>query len=595
MRTGARKSWFPVSLLVFLCLLPGVLGAEEPEEAPQGNWFERTTQRYLGADVPDDQDLEGQARELIDVYRAHQGKTIEVVIVSQVVNFSQGLDKDQKFSQRALSALTKPFQDYTHEWVIRDYLLFDRGDQVIPYDLADTERMLRELPFITDVRIHVLPLQGESGGVAVVVETQDRWPFGVSAIVHDQTRWEARLYTESLSGTGTHLSGTLLRKDGAPEKDWGYRFLLGKRNMLGAFLDGEMVVEDNYKKERRGLVLSRPLIHPGLHVIGSAGYEYVDNRENDGVPQVYNRADAWAGFVQRLYDHRTYTGSRRRVLIPALGWYAQDHKDRPVVTPDTNRSYHNRESLLVGLTYEQARSYKTSFFFQEGEVEDITAGFVAKISTGPEWREFDTRTALFFDTAAMWIRESGNMLNLGFSLGGYFKDDQFVDGILDLSTRYYTRLLGGTRYRTRLYLGLDYTVGIGRHPYDQLSLGDEAGLKGLDNNLVQGNQRFVMQGMARVFTPLDLLGFRMSFLLYGSGGVIGDVDAASLWQEKIYTSLGLGVRFRNPGLVLPTVQVVVYMVQKVDDQGLAFSVKIGSVGHPELKYPSSRPGTVAYR
>ncbi len=64
----------------------------------------------------------------------------------------------------------------TNEIIIRKNLLFHEGDTISPLNLSDNERYLRELPFIDDARILVVPVSGSEADIIVV--TKDIYSLG---------------------------------------------------------------------------------------------------------------------------------------------------------------------------------------------------------------------------------------------------------------------------------------------------------------------------------------------------------------------------------------------------------------------------------
>lgn len=582
-------------LLVLLVLLQSsaILAADEvlPQNSPS-NWLEETLHRFFANSELSSDNIEGEGLELVGPYVEFEGKTIDVVIVRQVKNFEDGWDADRMDAERIIHSFASRFQDYTRESIIRQYLLFKAGDTLVPFDLADTERLLRDLSYINDVRIHVVSLDGEPDKVGIIVETNDRWPLGISATVVTSDKWRAKLYSNNVAGLGITFSNEVLYNKES-STDWGYRGELEKSNIGGSFWDAQLNYENSYRKQNLLLGVSRLLTHPGVNYIGGAQWQDLEEYNNDESDRPYHETDLWMGKVINLYDRMQVGGGGRPVLVPAFRVLDRNHYKRPVVFPDSNRSFHNYTQYMTSLTWQRLKSYKTNYLYGEGEIEDLPTGLAFKLTAGIEDREFETRPGLFFDSAIVSMRNRGDITFLGFSLGGYLDEEKVSDGILDVNGTYFSKLFGDGRTRHRFYSGLSYTLGIGRHPQSRIFLGDESGIYNLDNRLVAGNQRLVLKSLYRMFTHYSVWGFRMSFFSFADVGAIGGEDS-SIFKEKFYLSTGLGVRFRNPFLVLPTVQLRVSMVTNVNEPGFSFGVKVGNVPGPDIVFPGSKPGTLAY-
>ena len=586
----------PFGLLILLLLLLGadcLIAAEEAEPAEDGNWVERTLQRFFGNKALTSEKIDGGGLELVVPYVEYGGREIEVVIVRQVQNFEDGWDQDENSATRLLNSLSQGFQDYTRESIIRQYLLFKAGDTLVPFEMADTERLLRDLSYIDDVRIHVVPIDGKNNRVGIIVETKDRWPLGASATVIQEDIWRAKIYSSNVAGLGVSFSNTLLRNQESI-RSWGYRGELSKGNIGGSFWDAAVDFEDSYRQDSLQLKLSRAQAHNGVNFIGGVSWDDLERFDNDESNRAFYQTNVWGGKVIKLYDRMSVGGGGRPVLVPAFRIWNRDHYRRPNVSADINRSYHDLTQTLASLSWQQLRSYKITHLYGEGEAETRLTGFVLKMTAGVEHREFETRPGLFFESVAVAMKPRGDIYSFGFSFGSFVHEKHFSDGVLDINSAYFTPLLGRGSIRHRVSFALKYTLGFRRHPGDQLYLEDRTGIYNLENGAVAGQQRLIYSTFYRMFTNWSLLGFRMSFFSFADLGVVGSEEDA-LFKKKFYLSGGLGVRLRNPALVLPTVQLRLSLVSSVGGNGFLFGVKVGNVSGNKISFPASQPGTLAYQ
>jgi hypothetical protein len=567
---------------------PDSVAVTDPEEDGGGFWLTRVLKTVFGRSAKKEADLGGKSVELVSSYADDIGKPIEVVIVHQVARFDSSWGEDQGSGQHFLNSVTKPIQSYTKDRLIRDYLLFEQGQLVDPFLLADTERMLRELDFINDVRIRIVPLMGETESVVVVIETQDRWPFGVTGKIKDPDRYDVNLFFSNLGGYGVRLENKLIYR-GDMEPNLGYQGILTKRNIWGSFLDLGVLYEDSWAKLSRKAEIQRHLIHPGIKWVGGADWEYTDVRNNRLVPRKFEMGDYWLGRTIPLRRARSTEKSARPLLVPAVRYFKNDFKERPEATPEFNAAYLNTRDYLAGLTFQRLKHYKTNLLFKMGETEDVPAGLVVKLTGGYQDREFYDRTSAFFQTAYLTTRNRGDIL-LGFvNVGGYFHDYVFEDGSLNVGGTYVTRLVGGSRYRFRIYSFLTYTSAFNRRGEGALVLGNKTGLRGLEDNLVVGNKRLILKLESRMFTPWRMMGFKFMVFGYADVGTVGG-EGDHLPAKKIYSSVGVGFQFESPELVLPATQVRIGFLNSIDENGLALGFKLGSVENPVIGMPNTKPG-----
>jgi hypothetical protein len=559
-----------------------------------GSWLTRTLKRYFGNSGQIGEELDGQAVELVNEYEAFIGKTIEVIIVHQVARFDPNWYANQESSQKILTSATKPFQSYTKDRLIREYLLFEQGQALDPFLLADSERMLRELDFINDVRILLVPLMGkDDDSVVVVVETRDKWPFGITGNLKDIDRYDLNLYFSNIGGYGVRLDNKLKYR-GDLEPNAGYQGRLRKENIKGSFIDLFLLYEDSWQVLSRQASLQRTLVHPGIRWLGGGSWEYTDLRDNGGIPRKYQIGDYWLGYAIPLNDQRSIEQSARPMLIPAVRFRKIDYLEAPSASADSNSGYLDTRDYLAGVTYQRFKNYKTSYLFKMGETEDLPGGFTAKLSGGYQDRQVYDRTSGFMQLAFAKIRSGGSITMVGVDLGGYFHEYRIEDGSLNVVGAHFTRLMGGGSFRHRFYARAGYTLAFQRKWDETLVLGNSTGLRGLDDNLVLGNQRLVVNLESRVFTPWSVLGFRFMLFGYADVGTVGG-EKDPIAKNKIYSSLGLGFRINNPDLVLPSTQVRIGFVNSVEESGFVLGFKLGGVDYPEIRMPGTIPGGFTFR
>ncbi len=569
---------------------PTVAAPDEAETVSSGGWLSRNLKRYFGNSTPTGDALDGRAVEIVGRYSQHVGKPIEVVLISQVARFEDRWNSDQESGPQLLMRVTKPFQTYTRDQTIRQYVLFERGQVVDPFLIADTERMLRSLDYIEDVRISLVPLDGKSESVAIVIETRDRWPFGAAGVVKDVGRYEVSLYSSNVGGRGFRWENNLIYR----EPRVGYEGVLRKENIGGTFLSGRLEYEDSYRRLSRQISLDRELVHPAIKWVGGMSWRRIVERDSGPDPMDYELADTWVGDVIRLRDRSVPHETSRPVLVPAVRFNRRTYLDRPVVSRDSLRQFHHSQNYLAGVTYQRLKYYKTSYLFEMGETENLPSGLTVKLSGGYQDGEYHDRAQAYFESSLYSARNRGDVVFGNFNLGGLYRSGVFEDGSLIVGGGYVTKLLGDNAWGSRFYALINYHLAINRVSGSVLTLGNATGLRGMEDNRVQGNQRLLTNLEYRLFTPWSVMGFRVMFLGFMDAGIVAGEDDPIL-QAKLYGSTGLSVRIQNPDLVLPPMQMRVAILNGIDDKGIRVGFKIGGPDSPVVRAPGTRPGGFEFR
>ena len=586
------------SWLVLAGLLTGLLAcpaaAAEDTGPQQESRLDHLLGRFFGNRTPSGEDLEGRAFSAVDRFANDTGDYIEVVLVHPVARFEEDPVGEDSRGRRLLGGLTRPLHSYTSDAVIRDYLLFRRGERIDPYLLADSERLLRGLPYVSDARLSVVPLNAAGDTVAVVVQTVDRWPIGIDGEVASADEYRADLYSVNLRGTGIGWWNRMLYKaDGDPRI--GFRTWARKENVKGTFWDAEIEYGDSHEDRRLRGALERTLVHPGINLVGGASWDrYLGRRDTEPNAESVS-VDTWVGRVHRLYDRRTIGRRPRAVLVPAVRILDVHYRSQSTLPADSNLVLTDNRFYLGALSYHRLKYYKTSFLLGLGETENVPRGYVAKLTAGYQDGQANRRACVFLDTGAVSVRQRGDLAFAGIDWGGFFRDRRIEEGILRVEGGYFTSLVGDGRYRTRFNGRIEYTLGIRRAPGQRLVLRRDLGQRLLPEEEVSGNQRLVTSFEANLFTPWSLAGFRLSWLSFADLGVIGDEEADSVWQERVYYGAGFGVNLRNPDLALPTWRITAAVRNRVEDGSTEFVLGFRSIGSTRLGVPSAKPALLVYR
>ncbi len=483
----------------------------------------------------------------------------------------------------------------TRETVIRNHLLFAAGDRLDPFALADSERLLRDLPFIQDVRIEVFPLlERDDDAVAVVVMVRDRWPWGARADIKTAQRWDAAVFHRNAGGLGLDLESQLLvARDQDPAVGWLARG--GYRNLAGSFVDLTAEARRAWDRDHTRLAAARRFVHPDLRLVGGVSAESRTEYDHDDLPAGESLRTRSAGFwvgwgiVVGTSDRE----DRRRVrLVPAVGADRVDYRDPPRRHAPDPRRWRDRTRYLAQLNLSSVDYYTASLVYGYGETEDIPAGLWASLTGGYEDGEREDRW--YHGGRFVWPRVTGGgrVLALSAAYGGFRRAGRFEDGVLDLQASGFGDLHRAGPGYWRHFFRLRYTLGVNQSG-DPLRL-DRAGLRDLDREEVAGNQRLVAGLESVHFTPYAFFGFKTAIFGYLSAGVIAERKDPLLGQ-RLWTDAGLGLRLNNPGLVLPTIELRAGLVAGEGGPDAVLTVRMGEITFLDRRLPGARPDVLPYR
>jgi hypothetical protein len=189
-----------------------------------------------------------------------------------------------------------------------------------------------------------------------------------------------------------------------------------------------------------------------------------------------------------------------------------------------------------------------------GQTEDIPYGYLINYTAAFENNEYHNRLyqSIHFSTGRFFRNLS--YLYGKVQLGGFLHDKNLEQAQLSFNALYFTELFTVGRSRYRFFLNSDYTIGHNRLANEKLDIYGSNGIDGLSGPELNGKERLNVGNESIMFTPFYFFGFRMaafqtfeiSFLNPGN---------ESIFDQKPYTALGIGVRLRNENLVFKTIQI----------------------------------------
>jgi hypothetical protein len=485
----------------------------------------------------------------------------------------------------------------TRESKIRRFLLMRAGEPVDPFALSDTERLLRETPFIQDARVIVQPVPGSPDSVDLVVATRDIWSIGVNVSIKDYDRHYVKLYERNLAGYG-HTLEYEADMDFSRERTIDHFALYRAVNIWGSFVDGEVRYVDSNYEVSNSWALSRGYVSPEIQWTGGVSVEGVKVRESAGLGIIrqYDKDDAWVGYAIPL-GRGAAGGISRRRIIPAVRATRYDYHLRPPDTgPDQNRGYHDRTTYLARATLAE-RSFRTSrYIFSFGQSEDIPEGFLVSATGGYQGGEFLDRG--YAGAGAGYGHFDGNLgyLAANLHIGSFFRDGTPEDGALNLVLGAYSRLFRFGRGGYRHFAVVSYIFGFNRLPAAEVALeGRAGGILGLGGELPEGKQRLVLGYEGSWFMPWDWWGFRFALFAYAQAGEVGPAWD-SFAREKYWSSLGGGVRFHNERLIFSAYELRLMHHPSVPEGADSEWFRFGAVQNLEIPFLTpSAPSTVEYR
>ena len=136
-------------------------------------------------------------------YIKYAGRKIRNIEIQRVDVFGTSINNPGAESGNKADNLLNKTHINTQEAIIRKNLLFKTGDRISPLTLSDNERVLRQLSYINDARIIVVPVSDEEADIVVV--TKDVYSLGASYSYKGFDRGNLSIFEKNIFGLGHHL------------------------------------------------------------------------------------------------------------------------------------------------------------------------------------------------------------------------------------------------------------------------------------------------------------------------------------------------------------------------------------------------------
>lgn len=552
----------PVLLILFLVLVTFRVGFAQQKDSTGNKLLDsKVAREIIGAVTRSQSEKEETNVRSENEYVPYQGKIIRHIIIRKV-GFERSIYDSSKSIRNRVTKIANALHSDTRERIIRDNLFFRENRPLNPYRLADNERYLRDLDFILDSRIRVIPISG-SDSVDVEVLTRDVFSLGIRARPGGVDEFSVGIYDANLSGYGQRVQADFLF-DSEREPLIGKGFLYRKSSLGGSLVNlsagytelntGRSLGEEN--EYSFYLRLDRPLVSPYSRMAG--GIEFSENWSVD-VLNVgdslfrnyrYNAQDYWVGYNIGI---RNNLQDRDRHFI-ALRYSRQHFKDQPLQEDQRSRRiYNDNRFLLAEFTFYNQNFYKTSYIYGFGRTEDVPYGQTVNVTAG--WTEELGLKRFYVGSSAARriVRPSGRFYDVEIGGGTFFRRDIAEDGVVYAKGSYYSKLYDVKRSRMRHLFQAGYARSFNNRVRELLTLENQ--LTGFSADSLFGFQRMFLRSETTVFTPHRLVGFHIAPFASLEFAYLEskDIDTDKSNHDFFWGATG-GVRIRNENLIFGTIE-----------------------------------------
>jgi hypothetical protein len=483
-------------------------------------------------------------------YLRYSGKRIGKIVIQRISVFGSDINDPDNFKPNKLENLLNKTHLNTNEFIIRKNLLFNEGDTLSPLLLSDNERILRQLPYIDDSRIIVVPVS--DGEVNIVVITKDIYSLGIAADLQSFKKGSVSIFDKNILGLGYEFRLEFPFNSDLPDSP-GFGLSYNIINIRKSFINLKLNYFNGLGKQSYGFSLSKDLISSTTKYAGGISVQEMSTTVDldtlpKNAPLKYNLQDYW---IERSFLISKESVSR---IIIGTRYTNNNVFNHPQILPESYHYLQQYRIFLGSISLSVQKYFKTSMLYAYGRTEDIPYGGLLTVTAGKEINEFKKRNYAGFNLSfGKSIGTLGYLYTSG-GLASFFNGSQTEEGLLSIRASYFSNLIYIGSYKVRNFVKADYTRGFDRYLDEHLFFNPDGALTGFRNDSIGGTQRLNINLESVLFSPRNYYGFRFAFFafadvvcLFGTNQILKNGDFLS--------SVGLGIRLRNDNLLLNTFEI----------------------------------------
>ncbi|MDD4746389.1 MAG: hypothetical protein PHW19_03820 [Salinivirgaceae bacterium] len=449
---------------------------------------------------------------------------------------------------------------------IRNLLLIRKNQSFDALLAKESERLIRSMRYVTDVRFYVETVPESPDSVDVFIRELDKWSLIPGGSI-SPSNVTSKLKDNNFLGLGHEFQNKLVWNHSTGKYAYHTKYFVP--NIRNTYINSTMqygIDEDGDFIKR--LAVDRPFFSPfakwaaGVNI--SQHLHNVSDSTISNMHYKYNQQDYWAGNSFRIFKGDTDYKRTTNFILSAR--YVRTHfLENPLATVDTLQFYTNEDLYLTSLGVSSRLYVKDKYIFKFGVTEDVPVGKVISLTSGYQKKNGYGRIYMGGQFSAGGFYSWGYMSS-NFEYGTFLNASKFEQGVFSIGVNYFTKLIEVGRWKIRQFVKPRLIIGLNRTDYDSLTLNSGYGLEGFNSPLLSGNSRVLFTSQTQLYAPWDFIGFHFGPYVTFSMGVLGSAEKG-FQAGKVYSQIGVGVIIKNENLVLNTFQLSLSFYPEIPGKG----------------------------
>jgi len=521
-------------------------------------------------------------------YLRYEGKIIRNIKV-EALDFERNFEDTGKRKRSLASRIADAAHTNTRAFVVRNSLFIKENTPLSAYKVADNERYLRTLNYISDARIVAKPIKGNPDSVDLLVITKDFFSISADGASDALNHVHARLVDANLWGSGQSLEVSGLY-DYNRSPNFGYGALYRNNNIGPSFINTSIGYSltninplTNEEESNYFVSFDRPLVSPYSHFAGGFLLSYNQAYNLYHLPDStvflykYNLVDGWIGYnlgINKITKNINNKVRDRRFL--SLRYFNYHYNQVPYQAENTfNPIYNDRQAILGQITFFRQDYFKTQYIYGFGTTEDLPYGYNVAMTTGWFKQLNLQRPYLGFNATRYIATDRGDFIQLFLKTGGFYNSGQLQDASLLFGGTAFSRLFFLNQTKIRQFISFSYSRLYNRLTYAQLRIDNSYGVRGFLSDSAYGDRRVSLQLETEFYLKYKILGFKFAPFPYADLSLLTP-EGKNISKSVLYPSFGGGIRTRNENLIFETIELRMYYYPRTIEGMKGFKIILNS-------------------
>lgn len=508
-------------------------------------------------------------------YQKYEGKIIRKITIETLDPFGFSVSDTTKRPKNWGEKSGNKIHIKSKNFAIRNLLLLQKNKPLDSLLVHESERLIRNQRFVSQVVITAELTSANSDSVDVYVRALDSWsliPKG--SISSSRTRME--LVERNFIGTGSELRNRIVHRNTTGDRGYFSRLVLPniKNSFIRTELQYRLELDKSYGKS---LNIERRFFSPFTKWAGGV---YIDEQfKTDSLFDIsgnfanqnfkYNSQDFWAARSFQLFNGNDATDRTTNFILAARVLHTQ-FTENPLPQFDPSAFYTGENFFLASFGVSSRQFVEDKFLFNYNIIEDVPVGKVYNFTAGYQ-RKNNTDRIYLGGRASFGNYFKFGYLSANVAYGTFFNGTDLEQSAFTFQANYFTNLISlGSKWQMRQFIKPQVVLGWNRLGIkdDQISLDENTnfqgeygagfrgnnmyGIRGFNTELF-GTKKAILSLQTQFYSPWDVWSFRINPYFSLTAALLEN-QQQSLIKSRVYSSIVLGVIISNDYLVFNSFQ-----------------------------------------